>query len=50
MQLLESVLKLASIDSGPTNATASTATKRSLNWDPYHAFLAGKKEMSDLSP
>ena len=50
VQLLESVLKLASIDSGPTNATASTATKRSLNWDPYHAFLAGKKKMSDLSP
>ena len=33
VKLLESVLKLASIDLAPTNATASTATKRSVRWE-----------------
>ena len=40
VKLLESVLKLASIDSAPTNATASTATKRSSQWEIHIMFFS----------
>ena len=46
---LESVHKLASIDSAPTNVTVSTATKRSFQWEILIMFFQSLIRHLDLN-
>ena len=46
VQLLESALKHASIDSAPTNVTASTATKRFSKWESYEMSFRPDKNVT----